>query len=172
MSMKSILMSGVAALAFAGAAWANPVNPGNTTLNPSAFETVSESEQVCPPPACANALINGPSSYTVTFTTPGLFGASITSSITGGGTFTTLYFNFFDAANNLLFSGTNLVDYVVSAALYTIEVQYTFQGGPGSASARWSMPLTTGPRLLPEPGTLALLGLGLGFLGFAQRRRR
>jgi hypothetical protein len=43
----------------------------------------------------------------------------------------------------------------------------------GTASGAWAGSITaTGPRQTPEPGTLALLGLGLAGLGFASRRKK
>jgi hypothetical protein len=65
-----------------------------------------------------------------------------------------------------------LANLAVVIGTYTIQVNWTFVGSPTSSSANWSMPLTTGPALrVPEPATLALLGLGLAVIGFASRRK-
>ena len=63
-------------------------------------------------------------------------------------------------------------DFMTGAAQTTLEVSYRIQGsGRGRAGFSIDDLFFTAANQIPEPGTLALFGLGLAGLGFARRRK-
>jgi hypothetical protein len=84
-----------------------------------------------------------------------------------------------DSLNNIIASGAGPQGLTISpfAVLiggpYTIDVDWTYTAGTGSTqSASWGLVAATSTALVPEPGTLALLAVGLVAAGIARRRHR
>jgi hypothetical protein len=174
--MKSVLFA-VTVVCFSGAAQSAPMF-ANVTLNPALSQAGFNNEVVCDGPGfppCTGSYA-GPTFYTVTFSNPGFFSASISTSVVdpgGPAAFSGVSFTVFNpSAVNVCNLCTNLSNLAVITGIYTIQVNWTFTGSPTASSANWQMPLTTGPQVLhnPEPGTLLLLGIGL--LGAAVVGRR
>lgn len=175
----------VTALALAGAAHAGPIQNPTVTLDPlgiGAFPTGSNAQQVCPltiPPGClGNFTTPANNFFSISMLNDGLFSASIIASITpgGSGSFANLSFQLRDSTGTTTLGsgqlGTNLQDLVLLAGSYRMYVFYNYTGVIDNSSASWSMTMTTAPiRQVPEPGTVALIGLTLTIVAVARRRR-
>lgn len=185
MSIRKFMAGAVAAVALAGIAHAGPIQFLSVTVDPTgvgAFPTASNSQQVCPEGMiiCAGNVFNNPvgNEFDIVMLTDGLFSASIIDSITpgGSGSFSVLSFALLNAANVVVGTGSlgsALQDALLTAGTYTMQVFYTYQGGMDNGSASWGMTMTTAPEFqrVPEPGTLALMGLALTIIAAARRRR-
>ena len=176
-SIKSTLLAVAALLFFCGSAQATPTF-ANINLDPALSQASANNEVICDGLGFPSCTLNasGPSQYTITFLNGGFFSSSISASVvdtSGVAHFSLLNYTILDPSSAVVLANiTSESNLAVLAGIYTIVVNWTFVGSPNAASAGWAMPLTTGPNITqtPEPGTAALIGLGL--LAAAAIRRR
>lgn len=124
-------------------------------------------------PAC-NVDRSGPTSFTVEFLTDGSLNSSGSLSLSPTtGAIASFSYAIFNPANAQVATGTpqNPLNLDVFVGVYTVVVNWAVdvKNATSLASANWQVVMTTSPT--PEPGTLALLGLGLVGIGAARRRK-
>jgi hypothetical protein len=183
-SFKSLLSIAATTVLVAGLAHAGPIQVPIVTLDPTgvgAFPPGANAQQVCPEGVtqCPNTnfLSPDPNEFTVTMLQDGLFSASITDVQSPGasGVCNLLQFELFNNGTSLGTGsvGSDLDDIFLTAGSYRIEVAYNYTGGPLTGSASWAMTMATSvrPGKVPEPGTLALMGLAISGLALARRRK-
>jgi hypothetical protein len=170
--------------------FAAPIFTGNTIYGP-ATPTGGALQQVCPEGAvsCPGQNFTEPANNFFQFTMldNGVLSAAIVSSISATspaaippiGVFNILAFQITDLADVPLAGGSGslvapLVDFALAAGTYRMWIDFDYDGFIDNASASWAMPITTGQfgRQVPEPGSLALLGVALTAIALAGRRRR
>lgn len=169
----------IAALAFALASFTASASfiPLPGSLMPG-VDTGTYGEQTCPPPVGCVEAGNTLLSFNVV-NTPGTISLAfigvLDPSSTGFYTFNVIVR---DAALNILAAGMGspsllIPSFAVAIANgYTIDIAWTFTGDGTTQTASWGVIAATAASSVPEPGTLALVSLGLiGLAGVARKRK-
>jgi len=168
----------IAALAFASVAQADFIPlPGSITPGQ---DTGIFGLQTCPPgaPGCGNS-----GNLTVQFaidTINGFMGLAFVGISQPPDGLYSFIVSVFNPANVLIASGAGPQGLTISpfevliGGPYTISVDWTYTAGTGTTqSASWGAVAATSVTTVPEPGTLALVALGLiGVAGFTRRKEK
>jgi hypothetical protein len=178
-TITRLLSAALVAISFHAFAGLVPL-PG--ALDPGVPDTGFFNEQACPTPQTCpvnSGSINGHDDILFDIiNTNGIMNISFNSSITPstGGFFSFVY-TVFNPAAIPISSGLpqSPPDFAVAIGSgYNISLDWTLTANPGTGpqSANFSLLATTAPDLrVPEPMTLALIGIGLAALGFVGRRK-
>ena len=76
-----------------------------------------------------------------------------------------------DLFSTVSLNGIDLGGYTIDSFSWTID-SYTFDAGLGQVSLASSLTVNGQIEQVPEPGTLAIFGIGLAALGMTRRRRK
>jgi len=134
-------------------------------------------EQTCPPPTGCVESGNTQLGFSIA-NNPGSMSLAFVGVVAPPGTgFYTFDVQVFDPMNNIIASGIGSPSLLIAsfnvdlADNYYINIDWTFSGAGTAQTASWGVVAATSAAAVPEPGALALVGLGLIAVGVTRRSK-